>query len=381
MERLKKIDRTLLFTLLFLTGMGVVMVYSTSYFLALKLNGDGNYFFERQILFAGAGLVIMLGLAAIDFRKLRPFTYLFLGVAFALLVLVFMPGIGKTVNNAQRWISLGFMAFQPSEVAKLALVFYLAHSLAKKEEKIKSFTVGFLPHVIVAGVFLVLIQKQPDFGTMMTLSAIVGIMLFISGTRISYLVFSGAAMLPIAFVLITSASYRMKRVLNFIDQLADPRDASFHVTQSFIALGSGGWLGRGLGASRQKLFFLPEAHTDFILSVIGEELGFVGVVLVIMAFMIIVWRGLRVAMRTSDNYGCYLACGLTIMIGLQAFINIGVVLGCLPTKGLTLPFISWGRTSLLISMAAAGVLLSISADAENNRESGSQRGGKSRARQ
>jgi cell division protein FtsW len=379
MGRLKKIDRTLLFTLLFLTGMGVVMVYSTSYFLAIKLYGDGNYFFERQILFAGVGLVIMLALASFDFRKLRPFTYPLLAGSFVLLVLVFVPGIGKTVNHAQRWISLGFVAFQPSELAKLALVFYLAHSLAKKEEKIKSFTVGFLPHVMVAGVLLALIQKQPDFGTMMTLSAIVGIMLFISGTRISYLLFSAAAMLPIAFVLITSASYRMKRVLNFIDQLADPRDASFHVTQSFIALGSGGWLGRGLGASRQKLFFLPEAHTDFILAVIGEELGYLGVVAVILAFLIVVWRGLRAAMRTRDNYASYLACGLTIMIGLQAFINIGVVLGCLPTKGLTLPFISWGRTSLLISMAAAGILLSITAEADENSESGRSRAGKSRA--
>jgi cell division protein FtsW len=353
------VDRVLIGAVLALAAIGVVMVYSAGAVFAAKKYGDATYFLKRELVYAVLGLGALSLATRIDYSVYRKLAYPLLGVSLLLLAAVLK--IGSRAGGAIRWFRLGPLSFQPGEMAKFALCVYLAYLLARKAEKVRVFSVGFLPPLLVTGVMMVLLLKQPDFGTAAIFGAVALGTLFVAGTRTSYLILAVLVAAPVGWKFIVSTPFRMRRMLAFLDPWAFRRDVGYQITESLISVGSGGVTGLGLGDGRQKLFFLPEAHTDFILSIVGEELGLLGVLTVIGLFGVLVWRGYRTAFRARDVFGAYLAFGITTMIGLQALVNIGVVLGSLPTKGLPLPFISYGGTSLLMSLFSAGVLANTSA--------------------
>jgi cell division protein FtsW len=305
------------------------------------------------------GVGACIAMLKLGYRRLAWLAYPALLCAIALLIAVLIPGIGSTAGGARRWIRLPGFSLQPAELAKLALVVYLAYSLAKKRDKVKVFSVGFLPHCLIAGVLMLLALREPDFGTAVTMGLILFALLFAAGTRLSYIVGSLLAALPVVYHLVASNPYRMNRILAFIDPWAHRHDVGYQISESLMSVGSGGLTGLGLGDGRQKLFFLPEAHTDFIFSIIGEELGLLGVALVVALYALLVWRGFRAAFNASEPFGAYLALGLTTLLGVQATVNMAVAMGMLPTKGLTLPFVSYGGSSLVVCLAATGLLLSI----------------------
>jgi cell division protein FtsW len=352
------IDLVFLAVVLALVAIGSVEIYSSSAVYALQKFGSSTYFLTRQAIYLTLGLGAMLLAARTDYRRYQRVTFLLLFGSLALLggVLVF----GARVNEARRWFHVGPLSFQPVEVAKLALVVYLAYSLAKKREKVKFFTVGFMPHLAVCGAMMALLLKQPDLGSAMILGATTLVVLFIAGTKLSYILLALLGATPLVYHSIVSTAWRLKRLLAYLDPWQFRRGTGYQITESLIAVGSGGFGGLGLGDGKQKLFYLPEAHTDFILSSIGEELGFVGLAAVLVLFIVVLWRGVRAALGARDAFGAYLAAGLTTVFALQALVNTGVVLGALPAKGLTLPFVSYGGTSLVVSMYLAGIILNVS---------------------
>lgn len=352
-------DHGLLGAVLLLVAFGVVMVYSASGVFAAQTHHDAQYYLVRQGMYAALGLGAMAFVAQIDYRRLRRFTYPVLGVT-VLLLIATLVGFGHAGGGAARWLRLGPVNVQPAEVTKLALVLWLAHSLAKKQEKIKTFSVGFLPHLLMAGVLMVLCLQQPDFGSAVVLLLLTITLLFVAGARTGYLLGAFVVALPIAAWLVMGTGYRRRRMLAFINPWEHRSSISYQLVESLMAFGAGGVSGLGLGDSRQKLFFLPEAHTDFIGAIIGEELGFIGICCLIAAYGFVVSRGVRIALRAADDHGTYLAFGITTLLSLQALVNLGVAMGVLPTKGLTLPFVSYGGSSLVMNLAAVGVLLSIS---------------------
>lgn len=351
-------DAILAASVVSLIAVGVVMVYSASAILVQVMGHNPSFFLLRQSVYAVLGLIAMFVTAGIDYRFFRKITYLIFGVALALLVAVAF-GAGHSAGGATRWIQFGPVNVQPAEVAKVAVIFWLAYSLSKKRDKLRDFSVGFLPHVIFAGVFMLLCMFQPDFGSAVMIGTITFVLLFTAGTRLGYLLGSIALALPVLVLLVITSEYRMKRVMGFLGLGENVAAATYQVDQSSFAFARGGIMGVGLGDSRQKMLFLPEAHTDFISAIIGEELGLLGTAFIILTFTIIVWRAMRAAIRAADDYGTYLATGIGTFIGLQAFTNLGVAMGLLPTKGLVLPFVSYGGSSLLVNCAAVGVLLNI----------------------
>ena len=353
------IDRVLCASVLILAAFGCVMIFSAGAVFAGKKYNDAFYFLKRELVYAALGLIAFSVATRIDYRAYRRLAYPLLITSILLLAAVLK--IGSRAGGAIRWFRLGPLSFQPGELAKFALCVYLATLLARKAEKVRVFAVGFLPPLVVTGVMIGLLLKQPDLGTAVIFGVVALGLLFIAGTRTSYLILAILVAAPVGWKFIVSTPFRMRRMLAFLDPWAFRRDVGYQITESLISVGSGGVTGLGLGDGRQKLFFLPEAHTDFILSIVGEELGLMGILFVIVTFMVFVWRGLRAAVRARDPFGCYLAFGISAMFGFQALVNIGVVLGSLPTKGLPLPFISYGGTSLLISLFMAGVLANISA--------------------
>jgi cell division protein FtsW len=353
------LDRVLVGTALALTAFGMVMVFSSGAVFAAKKYGDATYFLKREVVYAILGLGAFSLATRIDYGVYRRLAYPLLFASIVSLVVVLK--MGSRAGGAVRWFRLGPLSFQPSELAKLALCVYLAALLARKAEKVRVFSVGFLPPLLVTGLMMGLLLKQPDLGTAAIFGAVALGLLFIAGTRTSYLILAVLVAAPVGWKFIVSTPFRMRRMLAFLDPWAFRRDVGYQITESLISVGSGGLTGLGLGDGRQKLFFLPEAHTDFILSIVGEELGLVGILFVVAGFTLLVWRGLRAALRARDVFGAYLAFGISAMFGLQALVNIGVVLGSLPTKGLPLPFISYGGTSLVMSLYSAGVLANISA--------------------
>jgi cell division protein FtsW len=354
-------DLGLLFPVLMLVGMGIVMVYSASSALALKKFGSDYFFLKRQATFSLIGMVLLVGFSYIPYRIYRLLVYPLLAAAIAMLVAVAFTPWGVSVNNAARWLQLGPLRFQPSELARLALVIYLAYSLSKKGDLLRDFYVGFLPHFLVLGVFSALLLAQPDFGSVVIFSALTWIMLFVGGSRLPHLFSVFLLLVPLGVWVMTMADYRLKRLLIFLDPWKDPTDAGWQTIHSLMAFGTGGLTGVGVGKGYQKLFYLPEPHTDYIFSVIGEELGLLGVMSVILLYTVMLMRGIRIARNTRDPFGAMLAMGITATIGLQVCINMGVAMGLLPTKGLTLPFLSYGGTSLLINMAAMGIMMNIGA--------------------
>lgn len=366
-SRVDTMDGVLLGTFITLIAFGVVMVYSASAVFAAQRYGSGQTFLIRQTIYAAVGISILLFMAQLNYQRLRLMTYPALISASILLVLVNI-GLGRSAGGASRWINLGPINLQPSELAKLALVLWLAYSLSKKAEHIKTFSVGFLPHVLVAGLFMLLCLKQPDFGGAIMLGLLTFVLLFAAGAKLGYILGAGLLALPIAYMLIVGSEYRMRRIQAFLAPFEHRYDAGYQIAESLMGFGAGGVSGVGIGDGKQKLFFLPEAHTDFISAIIGEELGFIGICALILAFLVVVWRGLRIAYRSQDDYGMYLATGITLLLGIQAFTNLAVAMGLLPTKGLTLPFISYGGSSLVVSCICAGILLSISRGSQESRK-------------
>lgn len=352
-------DGVLFGAVLALVVFGVVMVFSASSVRAVRVYDNGHHFLIRQAAYAMIGIPLMVVLARIDYHRYRALGKPVLFTAVGLLLAVIF-GAGRAAGGAARWIQVGPINIQPAEVTKVALILWLADSLAKKGPRIRTFSVGFLPHVLMAAVLVVLCMAQPDFGSSVILVLLTYVLLFTAGAKIGYMAGGAAIALPAAFLLVRSSAYRWERIIAFTDPFKYRMKGGYQIVESWMSFGAGGMWGVGLGDSRQKLLFLPEAHTDFIAAIVAEELGFVGFVAMVLVFALVVARGIRAALRSVDEYGLYLGVGLTMFIGIQTVTNLAVVLGLLPTKGLTLPFLSFGGSSLLVNCAAVGMLLNIS---------------------
>jgi cell division protein FtsW len=349
-------DLSLLVAVLCLLGIGTIEIYSATAADGLTRFHDAAYFLERQIGFLAIGGFAMWMGARIDYRRLKLWTYpLLLGSLLMLAATLFAPA----VNGARRWIPLGPMTFQPVEIGKLALVTYLAYSLGRKADQVKTFTVGFVPHVVVCGMMMVALLKQPDLGSSVVLGATTLGMLFMAGARISYILLAVLAAAPVGYHMVVGTSWRLQRVLAYFNPEAYASGDGYQFMQARLAMGSGGFTGAGLGGGHQSLGYTPEAHSDFILAPIGEELGWLGVALVLGLFAVLVWRGIRAALGARDVFGGYLAFGITLLFGVQALFNVGVVLGIVPNKGITLPLVSCGGSSLVITMFLVGLLLNV----------------------
>jgi cell division protein FtsW len=303
------------------------------------------------------GLVALWIGSVTDHRWLRRRAHWLLLAALAALVAVLF--VGATINAARRWFVIGPFSLQPVEIAKLALVAYLAHSLTRKADRVKVFTVGFVPHLLVCAVMMALLLKQPDLGSCIILGATTLIMLFVAGTNTSYILLAVLASAPVVYHFVVGTPWRMQRFLAYFNPEAFSHGVAYQIIQARIAVGSGGASGTGLGDGRQQLGYMPEGHSDFIMASVGEELGFLGVLLVLGLFAVIVWRGGRAALAAREPFGAYLAFGITLGFALQALVNFGVVLGLLPAKGITLPFVSYGGSSLITSLYLAGILLNV----------------------
>ncbi|NLZ38647.1 MAG: stage V sporulation protein E [Firmicutes bacterium] len=356
--RKKEADFMLLFATMTLLAIGIVMVFSASYYVLRER--DPYYHLRRQVMWACLGLVGMLFFSNFDYWKLKRWTNLLLLVSLILLVAVFIPGVGVEILGARRWIGIGDLTLQPSDMAKMSLVLFAAAYLSRKDIRIEKLAEGALPVLVILGVFFALIIKQPDLGTAMTLAGAIMLIIFAAGMPLQHIIFLGLAAVPLLIYLISSEEYRLRRWLSFLDPWADPLDTGYQIIQSLYAIGPGGLFGVGLGHGRQKMHFLPEPHSDFIFAVIGEELGFIGCVTVIIIFFLLFWRGFKIALTAPDAYGSLLATGIVSMIALQTLINIGVVTGSIPVTGINLPLISSGGSSLVFTMCSIGILLNIS---------------------
>jgi cell division protein FtsW len=346
-----------------LIGLGVVMVFNVSYFFAQDHFGDPLLFFRKHLLSIGLGLAAGVLTSRLSSDTYRRLAYpLLLGVL-AALVLVLVPGIGIMRGGARRWLHLGPLTLQPSEVAKFALVLFLARSVTKKGPRVREFTLGIVPHCLVGGVLAALVLLEHDFGTAALAVSLLIFMLFAGGVRLWHLGALGIGTVPLLGLGLVLAPYRIRRLAAFLSPDQDPLGMGHQLRQSLIGFGSGGLWGVGLGESQQKMFFLPAAHTDFIFSVIGEELGLAGALLVVALFAAVAARGFRIAVRHPDEFASLLAFGTTLLLVLQGAINMAVVLGCLPTKGLTLPFVSYGGSAMVAVLAETGVLLALAREA------------------
>jgi cell division protein FtsW len=359
MARKLKSDNVLFVATILLIALSVVMVYSASAPVALQRYGSATFFLVKQGMWAAIGLPMLWFLMKVDYRTYREpvFIWSCLGlVVFALVAVLFSP----PVNNARRWFGMAGIGVQPSEFAKLAAIIFIAAILERRMHRIDEVTYSLLPIGIAVAVLVGLILLEPDFGTSMSLILIAAAMVFTAGLHYRYILGALLAAVPSVYIVAMGAPYRRRRLLAFLNPWDDPLGDGFQVIQSLIAVGTGGVWGRGLMNGVQKLFYLPEPHTDFIYSVISEELGLVGATAVILCFSIITWRGMRAALRAPDSFGAFLAVGLTTMIAVQALVNMSVVLGLLPTKGIPLPFVSAGGSSLLVNLIAMGILLNVS---------------------
>jgi len=353
-------DRWIIATVAALVTVGIVMVFNTSYFFAGERFGDPLHVFRKHLVSVVLGLLACVAASRVRSTTYERIAYPALAVVVVMLIAVLIPGVGIVRGGARRWIGLGVMNLQPSEMAKLVAVLYLARSMVRKGPRLATFALGVVPHFIVIGVLAALVVVEPDFGTAALLGMTLFAMLFAGGVRWRHLALPVLPIVPLAVYAISSSPYRLRRVMIFLDPWEHPRDAGFQLVQSFLAFGSGGLFGAGLGESKQKMFFLPEAHTDFIFSVIGEELGLLGALAIVGLFALLAVRGLRVALNHPTFFGQLVAFGTTTVLVLQAGINMAVVLGLLPTKGLALPFVSYGGSAMIGAMTAVGVLLALS---------------------
>lgn len=354
-------EKSILFPVILLSGIGIIMVYSASSSISMETHHTLYYYMKKQALFLCISLCVMFVTASFPYKLYRSFSYIILFFAIGLLVAVLFPGLNIKAGGAQRWLNLGGFTFQPAEFSKLALILFLGYSLSKKQDMIKMFSVGFVPHAFIFALFAGLIIIQPDFGTIVVLGMITWGMMFIAGVRITHLLLPVPLLIPVIYFLVYKVEYRLDRILAFLNPWEDPYNTGYQITHSLKAFGSGGIFGKGIGLGMQKMHYLPEPHTDFIFSIIGEELGLIGVITVLFLYLILLLKGIQIAKTSTSLFGAITATGITLYIAIQVIINTGVALGVLPTKGLTLPFISYGGTSLMINMAAMGILMNIGA--------------------
>ncbi|MFN2746123.1 MULTISPECIES: stage V sporulation protein E [Bacillus] len=353
-------DFLLVIITLLLLAIGLIMVYSASAVWATHKYDDSFFFAKRQLLFAGIGVIAMFFIMTVDYWTWRTYAKILIIVCFFLLAIVLIPGIGMERNGSRSWIGVGAFSIQPSEFMKLAMIAFLAKFLSEKQKNITSFRKGFMPALgIVFSAFLI-IMMQPDLGTGTVMVGTCIIMIFVAGARISHFVFLGLIGLSGFIGLVLSAPYRIKRITSYLNPWEDPLGSGFQIIQSLYAVGPGGLFGLGLGQSRQKFFYLPEPQTDFIFAILSEELGFIGGSLILLLFSVLLWRGIRIALGAPDLYGSFVAVGVISMIAIQVMINIGVVTGLIPVTGITLPFLSYGGSSLTLMLMAVGVLLNVS---------------------
>jgi cell division protein FtsW len=340
-----------------LVCIGIVMVYSASGAYAMERYGDSAYFLKRHLVALLFTVIFGFLVMTQDLEKIRKNSHWWLALAVFFLLLVLLPGLGSLVYGVRRWIRLGIFNFQPSEMAKLAVIIYLSDFLARKKKEIQDFMHTILPALLIMGLVAGLILLQPDLGMAVGIFSVALILLFVAGMRLSHIGFLLLGSLPLFFLLIFSVGYRKQRIFAFLNPWADPKGAGYQVIQSLLALGSGGLIGVGLGHSRQKLFYLPANHTDFIFSIIGEETGFLGALTVIILFLILLWQGIEVCLNAQDDFRRYLSLGITAMLAFSALVNIGVATAAIPTKGLPLPFISYGGSALVFNLIGIALLL------------------------
>lgn len=364
---MRDVRRSLFTIVAVLVSVGVVMIYSASAIYAYSAYSDSMYFLKRHLIYLALGVIMMLTAMSVDLKRIKALSKPLMLLSIGLLALVIVPHIGKEISGAKRWFKLGPVNFQPSELAKIAMMIYTADFIARKKELVKSFLHGYVPSMIVMGMTVGLILLEPDLGTAITISVVTLMMLYVCGLKPSYILASFLASLPLLYALLFRVSFRRKRLMIFLNPWADRRGTGFQIIQSFVALGSGGLFGVGLGQSRQKLFYLPASHTDFIFSIIGEELGFLGTASIVVLFMLFVWQGMKIVMRAGDLFEKMLAFGIVSMIALEAIINIAVTAGAIPTKGLPLPFISYGGSGLVFHLMAIGLLLNVAKSCETVR--------------
>ena len=361
LSREKKPDLILLLVTLFLVTIGTVMIYSSSSILATEKFHDGQYFLKKQIFFLCIGILVMILASKIPYYKLRKLAWPGVVVSAILLCALWIPHLGVRAGGAVRWLNLGIFSFQVSEMVKVAMILFLAHFLTENVKHVREIRRGLLVPLGVTGAIVALILLEPDFGTTVIMVILALMMIYLAGGRLLHLGGMVAMFIPVAVWVLLHKKYRITRLLAFLDPWKDPRHSGFQIIQSLISFGSGGPLGVGIGDGMQKLFYLPEPHTDFILSVIAEESGFIGVGLVLFLYVVLIVRGFQIALKSPDLFGNLLASGLTMLLALEAVINIAGVMGLIPLKGLALPFLSYGGTSLVMSLAAVGILLNISA--------------------
>ncbi|MCM2285410.1 MAG: putative lipid II flippase FtsW [Desulfobacula sp.] len=358
-------EKVILFPVLLLCGIGIIMVYSASSSIGMEEHNSAFFYMKKQILFFCISLCVMFVAASFPYKLYRSFSYFILFASIFLLIAVLFPSLSIKAGGANRWIHVAGITFQPSEFTKLALILFLGYSLSKKQEQIRVFSVGFFPHLVVFSLLSFLIIIQPDFGTIVVLGMITWGMMFIAGVKLLHLLSPLPLVLPVLYFFVYKVDYRLERILVFLNPWADPYNAGYQITHSLKAFGSGGIFGKGIGLGMQKMHYLPEPHTDFIFSIIGEELGLIGVIIILCLYLILLLKGVAIAKKAGTVFGAITAAGLTIYIAVQVIINTGVALGALPTKGLTLPFISYGGTSLIINMAAIGILMNIGASKDD----------------
>ena len=353
-------DPIILISVLLLLGIGLVAVYSASSMLAEARFGDHYFYLKRQAVFCLFGILLMIAAKNINYLVYRKLVYVVLGLSVLLLVLLLIPGLGFKVGGAQRWFRFGLISLQPSEAAKLSLAVFMAYSMSKNVDQMSTFFNGLFPHLLVGSIFVALILLQPDLGTAVIIGTWMLILLFIGGVHLGQLVVLLGLTTPIVFYLISQSTYRLNRWWAFLNPWEDPQGFGFQIIHSFLAFGSGGLFGVGLGNSKQKLFYLPEPHTDFVAAIIAEEAGFIGICILTILFALIVIRGIKIALKAPELFGTYLALAISCMLAVQVIVNMGVVMALLPTKGLTLPFVSYGGSSLVVSLLGMGILMNIS---------------------
>lgn len=343
-----------------LLAIGVVMVYGITGVRCFEAFGDSFYYVKRQLFFIFLGVLAGLFVLAVDYHKLQEYAKWFLILAIVLLALVLVPGVGHRIGGARRWFKISVFNFQPSEFTKLAIIIYLSDFISRKGIRISLFWKGFIPPMAVIGTAVSLILLEPDLGTAVVVAGLGGVLLFLGGINLRYIFSLIICSVPALFYLIVLKAYRFKRLSAFLDPWADRLGSGHQVIQSMITLGSGGLFGRGLGHSLQKLYYLPAAHTDFIFSVIGEELGFLGTTAVLFLFAVFFWIGFKITIKIKDTFGRFLSAGILIMMAFEVIIHIGVATASLPTKGLPLPFVSYGGTNLLFNIISVAILLNLS---------------------
>lgn len=352
-----------IYTVVALLGFSIVTVYSTD--MTTFGSYGKSYQFMKHLLWISIGIIVLITTARIDYHYLQKLSIPILTISLILLLLVLLPGVGTVTNGARRWIRFNkILGIQPSEFAKLAIIIFISGYIAKNQNRMFEFKRGFIIPVGIMALTSALIIKEPDFGTAVFIAILSLIMLIAGGMRIIFVCFTAMAVAPFVHNMLFEVSYRKDRLTAFLDPWKDPSGTGYHIIQSLIALGSGGLTGLGIGSSKQKLFFLPESNSDFIFTIIGEELGFVGIIAVISLFLLLLWQGLKIVHMTKDVFGFFLSLGITVMFGLQAIINIAVISGIVPTKGIPLPFISSGGSSLLFSMIGIGILVNIARQSE-----------------